>query len=97
MKRFFLLVVFLLFFISQFAYGASVGANRAKFCTLTGCRIGCINLRSGPGTRYQKVTDLYQGYLLAILAKKGNWYQVKVVDPPEGKTGWVKSNLVTLK
>lgn len=59
-----------------------------------GSRIGCVNLRSGPGNHYRKAANLYQGYLLELISKKGNWYEVKIVDPPENKTGWINNTLV---
>ena len=150
MDRFFLISILLLFAISQFAYGVSVGENGTKLRTgpgfnfpidqelprcqplkileksgewykvtcdfqrgrslsgwahqdsisnkktliVSGCRIGNVNLRNGPGTHYQKVAELYQGYLLEVLTKKGNWYKVRIVDPPESKTGWINSAFV---
>lgn len=53
-----------------------------------------VNLRSGPGTRYSRVTQLYKGYILRVLKRSGNWYKVIVVDPPSRVEGWIYSRLV---
>lgn len=51
-----------------------------------------VNLRTGPGTTYEKVTLLPNtGTELTVLAEKDNWYQINTVD---GVTAWVASWLV---
>jgi uncharacterized protein YgiM (DUF1202 family) len=105
MKKSFLFILLLLFFsLTQFAFGTELSENNTPesvtknipTCTVSGCRTTTINLRSGPGVGYRKAGKLYQGYTLEILGKKRNWYQVKIVDPPEGTIGWVRQDLVTL-
>ena len=46
-----------------------------------------VNLRSGPGTSYPRVTQAKQGQTFEILAKNadGSWFQVSA----NGKTAWV--------
>lgn len=53
-----------------------------------------VNLRSGPGNRYRRITRLYQGYILRVLKSHGNWYKVIVVDPPHWRKGWIYRRLV---
>lgn len=53
-----------------------------------------VNLRSGPGTRYKRITRLYQGYTLRVLKRSGSWYKVIMVDPPKGIKGWIHRKLV---
>lgn len=53
-----------------------------------------VSLRSGPGTRYKNVTTLFKGYILRVVEKKGPWFKVVLVDPPDGTEGWVQSALV---
>lgn len=48
-----------------------------------------ISLRSGPGTRYTKLTKLYQGMIVKFLGKKGVWRKILVIDGPEKIEGWV--------
>lgn len=50
-----------------------------------------INLRSGPGTKYQVVWELGRGYPLKIIGSKGQWY--RVVDFENDK-GWIYKKLV---
>jgi SH3-like domain-containing protein len=50
------------------------------------------NLRSGPGTRYEKSWTVYKYMPLKKIGQQGSWYQVRDVD---GDTHWVYSRLVT--
>jgi SH3-like domain-containing protein len=50
-----------------------------------------INLRSGPGTKYQVIWELGRGYPLKIIGSKGQWY--RVVDFENDK-GWIYKKLV---
>jgi uncharacterized protein YgiM (DUF1202 family) len=52
------------------------------------------NLRSGPGTRYEKLWEVFQYMPLKRVGKKGSWYKVSDVD---GDTYWVYAPLVTTK
>lgn len=49
------------------------------------------NLRSGPGTSYDKTGQLVKGDTLILLDVQGEWYQVKTSD---GKTAYIASFLV---
>ena len=53
-----------------------------------------VNFRSGPGRGYRKVDTLYKGQVLKYIKKYGYWYKVKVIDPPDGPTGWIYRTLV---
>ncbi|MCU0641051.1 MAG: SH3 domain-containing protein [Candidatus Margulisbacteria bacterium] len=93
MKRILLILTLLI--------GVLLAAAVPAFATtqgmVTGCRWYTVNLRSGPGTGYAKVSELYQGYVLDILGRKGSWYKVEIVDPPEGITGWIHRKFVALQ
>jgi SH3-like domain-containing protein len=52
------------------------------------------NLRSGPGTRYEKLWEVFQYMPLKRVGKKGSWYKVSDVD---GDKYWVYAPLVTTK
>lgn len=52
------------------------------------------NLRSGPGTKYEKTWEVFKYMPLRKLSKKGNWYKVKDVD---GDIHWIYQKLVTDK
>jgi SH3-like domain-containing protein len=52
------------------------------------------NLRSGPGTKYEKTWEVFKYMPFNKLSKRGNWYKVKDVD---GDTHWVYRKLVTDK
>ncbi len=53
-----------------------------------------VNLRTGPGTGYSVAGNLFQGAILEVLERRRNWIKVKVIDPPEDLTGWIKTTLV---
>lgn len=52
------------------------------------------NLRSGPGTNFDKTWEVFQYMPLRKLKKKGSWYHVQDV---EGDKHWISSKLVTSK
>ncbi len=45
-----------------------------------------LNVRSGPGTDHETLTQVSRGMRLPILDTSADWYKVKL---PSGKTGWV--------
>lgn len=49
------------------------------------------NLRSGPGTSYERVGKLKQGQTVRLLGRNGEWYQVQTKS---GQSGWLHSELV---
>lgn len=52
------------------------------------------NIRSGPGTTYDKVTTLYAGDSVAYLDKENGWIKVLLGD---GQEGWVAEWLAAVK
>lgn len=59
----------------------------AQFITVTKDK---VNVRTGPGTNNPVHLQLFDGYPLKVLDKKGSWY--KVIDF-EKDTGWIESSL----
>jgi len=51
-----------------------------------------VNVRSGPGAVYAKVTTLDKGRRLNVIRESGGWYNVELEN---GKDGWVAGWLVT--
>lgn len=52
-----------------------------------------VNLRSGPGTAYDKLGALGAGVQLDLLARYDDWYKVRTA---RGTTGWVSMELVNV-
>ncbi len=52
------------------------------------------NLRSGPGTKYEKLWEVFKYMPLKRLSRKGLWYRVSDVD---GDKYWVYGPLITSK
>jgi len=52
------------------------------------------NLRSGPGTKFEKTWEVFKYMPFNKLSKKANWYKIKDVD---GDVHWVYTKLVTSK
>ncbi len=52
------------------------------------------NLRSGPGTRYERTWQVFKYMPLERIGRKGNWYKVRDVD---GDVHWIYRKLVTSK
>ena len=53
-----------------------------------------VNLRSGPGTKYQVKWEYGKGFPLKVISKKGDW--VKVSDF-ENDSGWIYKPLLSKK
>jgi len=51
-----------------------------------------VNVRSGPGTNFPVVMELFQGYPLQVIQKKGDW--MEIVDFEKDK-GWIYKPLIT--
>ena len=49
-----------------------------------------VNVRSGPGTEFPIAMELFQGYPLKVIEKKGDW--LKITDFENDK-GWIFSAL----
>lgn len=73
---------------SLFFFLTIQNAQAAQYVSITGDN---INVRSGPGTNYQVVMELFSGYPLKVIATQGDW--LKISDF-ESDTGWVHSSLV---
>ncbi len=52
------------------------------------------NLRSGPGTKYEKTWEVFKYFPFKKIGKKGNWYKVQDLD---GDVHWIYRKLVTDK
>ena len=50
--------------------------------------IESLNLRTGPGFRYETLTTLHQGEIVEVDAVDGDWYSVILED---GSQGWIES------
>ena len=51
-----------------------------------------VNLRSGPGTKYEIKWEYGEGFPLRVVSKKGDWYRVKDF---ENDTGWIYKSLLS--
>jgi TolA-binding protein len=52
------------------------------------------NVRTGPGTTYEKITTLVQGDPLTVMLEENSWYKVVLED---GREGWIANWLVQVK
>ncbi len=61
---------------------------------LTGAVSGSrVNMRTGPGTGYGKITSLTKGAKLQIWEESGNWYYVTALS---GEKGWMSKTYISL-
>lgn len=51
------------------------------------------NMRSGPGTNFEKVAQLASGAVVEVLDRRGAWIELREVET--GQTGWMADWLVT--
>ncbi|HHY79813.1 MAG TPA: SH3 domain-containing protein [Thermoanaerobacter sp.] len=45
-----------------------------------------VNIRTGPGTQYDIITQVNNGDILSVIDKSGDWYKVKLQN---GVVGWI--------
>lgn len=57
--------------------------NTSREVEITG---NTVNVRSGPGTIYDKVASVEKGTKVTVLSTKTDWYQIKLAS---GVTGWI--------
>ncbi len=53
-----------------------------------------VNIRSGPGTEFPVTMELFKGYPLKVVEKKGDWFKI---NDFENDSGWIFSSLVSSK
>lgn len=99
-----------------FAVAVPVGTAVAGDCTgyVVGVRpmsqynhargTGFLAVRSGPGSRYQQIGELYANDEISVWGRRGNWYEVQCmqgscVNPVWGDPsphGWVSGNYIDI-
>jgi SH3-like domain-containing protein len=80
MKRFLIIVTVLLGFFSSV-----VNAERLSVA------VPQANIRSGPGTKYDKMWEVWKYYPINIVKKTGSWYYFRDF---EGDEGWIHKSLL---
>ena len=68
----------------------TVPDSQLKSATVTG---NIVNIRSGPGTGYSRLTQVAAGTRLNVLAENGEWLHV---ETPGGGKGWIAGEFVAL-
>ncbi|MBI5358914.1 SH3 domain-containing protein [Candidatus Amesbacteria bacterium] len=51
-------------------------------------KTGYVNVRSGPGTNFEKLGKVYPGDKFRLLGTKNNWYQLRM-DLDATDSGWI--------
>ncbi|HHU62768.1 MAG TPA: SH3 domain-containing protein [Clostridiales bacterium] len=67
------------------------GSSSSSTKTVTVTASSGLNVRSGPGTNYKRITVAKKGTKLQVLSQSGKWLKVKL---PSGTTGYVISDYV---
>lgn len=52
-----------------------------------------VNVRSGPGTDTDVVTQLGRGRELKMIRRKGRWFEIEIADS-DGTRGWIREDLL---
>jgi SH3-like domain-containing protein len=69
-----------------FLFLSTLGMAAAQAAQMVSIDRPEVNMRSGPGTKYDALWMLSQGYPLRVIGRKGNWYHVRDF---ENDKGWV--------
>jgi hypothetical protein len=51
-----------------------------------GIKVESLNVRSGPGTRFKVIGQLYRGEVVEVSGMEGEWYSFRL---PNGSYGWI--------
>ena len=51
-----------------------------------------VNIRLGPGTVYQVLTQVEKNTPVIVIGEQDNWFRVKL---PDGRIGWIRKDLVS--
>ncbi len=78
-----LFTVFAIFLFATYSYAQMLSVDGEN-----------VNLRSGPGTKYEVKWEYGKGFPLKVISKKGDW--VKVSDF-ENDSGWIYKPLLSKK
>lgn len=65
----------------------ALGSVQTKYATST------VNVRRGPGTKYEAVFALANGEKVRILGENANWY---LIETENGRTGYISKNYTAL-
>ena len=76
--------------VSSNSNSTSSSSNTGKTGTVT---TDVLNVRSGAGTKYSKISSLRKGDKITIQETKNGWHKFKMSN---GKTGWVSSEYIKL-
>jgi len=61
-------------------------ATKNQQVTVTETPTGWLNVRSGPGTNFNKIKQVNPGESYELLGEEGKWYKIKI---SEGQEGWI--------
>lgn len=56
--------------------------------------VSVLNIRSGPGTNFERIGTVAQGATVTILQKQSDWLQIRLTS---GLTGWALGQYITLR
>ena len=56
----------------------------------------CLNVRSGPGTDYEKLVQLPNGQQVAVMSQSGSWYKISVTYGGKSYIGYAASDYIVL-
>lgn len=79
-KKTILLVIFFSLFCAETVQSKMISVNGDK-----------VNMRKGPGVKYEVLWEYGNGFPLKVVSKKGSWVRVKDF---EGDTGWIHDSLL---
>lgn len=86
-KHFFMQIKYAFIIMILFISCANLACAGERFAVA----VPTANIRSGPGTNYDVIWQVYQYYPLSVIEKTGQWY--RFVDF-EGDKGWIYRSLV---
>lgn len=81
-----LFITFTVTFFISLSFGIPTFAEQAVIQT------DHLNVRSGPGTDYERIAQVHTGEVYPIIKKENNWVQIKLVNG----AGWITTDYVSI-
>ncbi|GAA3650300.1 C40 family peptidase [Asaccharospora irregularis] len=77
--------------ISLSALGLGISADESYAQEVGTITASALNVRTGAGTNYSKITTIYKGDKVEILSSANGWYNIRLSN---GKTGWASDDYI---
>ncbi len=81
------------YYVVQLFTKPAIGQSTALPSEALGVTVGSVNVRSGPGTAYERIGKLSKGQILSVLSSSAKWAECAL---PNNETGYIHTKYLGL-